>query len=297
MQAQQPPLPTPPDRVITLPATPRASLTPCFGVPDLFTTRLVYLVMIVLFGGFMIALPVAFAFDKTVHMDVVGVLLILLLLAAFGWVLSIPVLAWRKAGGWFVVDEQGFRYGFGPQQGNDRAGVETRVDWTDVVGQPGLRYDVTTEFTGRKSMVKELRFWQRLPSGEQVERRLPLRLADGMLCMRFRNQHELLRAVLRGLAGRPGLRFDANVFLDACIDPDTWLPMRRPRLYETLSIVLACVAVGAFIWMTATSWPLWLVITLAFAAILLMCILLAKHWSRVYPNLEGVLGFRESEPF
>lgn len=289
--------PTPPDRIIALPATPLATLTPCTGIPDLLGTKLVCLAMILLFGGMMIAMSLALVYDRSTHLDFVGGLLMLLVLALFGCALAFPVYVWRHAGGWFIVDENGFRYGYGPQHGAAREAVETRVDWQDVVCNPAMRYDVTTGFTGSRSIARELRFWQRLPSGERVERRLPLRLTDAMRCLRFRNRPELLRAVLRGLAGRPELRFNAEVFVDACIDPDTWLPMGRPRFYQNLFAMLACVPVVVFIWYALAIWSIWLVIALAVGATLLLCLLIGMRWSKAYPKLVGVLGFRESEPF
>ncbi|ASL48743.1 hypothetical protein bAD24_p00160 (plasmid) [Burkholderia sp. AD24] len=239
-----------------------------------------------------VAFPVAFAIDKTVHLDVVGGSLLLLLEAACAWCLSIPIRAYLNAGAWFDVDEKGFRYGVGRQRGDERAVVETRVAWRDVVCNPLLRYDVTTDFTGRQSLVKELRFWRRLPSGEIVLDEIPLRLTpDIFRCLRFRNRTELMNAVMQGLATQPELRFHGHVFVDIGIDPETWQPMRGPRRIETAAASLIGVAVWIFIWKMIGIWPTWLVVTIGIVATLAICAVLAGRSARAHPMLDGVIGF------
>lgn len=282
---------TPPTRVIAAPDDATRPRPRVEGLPDLLTTRGVYGAIALIFAAFGAALPVAFAVDRSVHMDMVGGLLCLLLYAVLAWIVIGCIRMIRNAGAWFVVDETGFRYGSGARR--DRAAGETRVDWADIVCNPNERNDVTTEFTTRRSVVRTMLFWRRLPTGEVVQDELPLRLCDGVRCLRLRNGGAVWSALLENMARCPDLRFDAQVFVDVGVDPESWLPMRAPRRIGYLFVILLCALTWGFIYRYALVWPIWLVLTLGCAIPIVLIVVVTIVWARRYPGLTGTIGFAQ----
>ncbi|WP_321846590.1 hypothetical protein [Paraburkholderia bannensis] len=292
LQIVAPPVPEAPTRTLPLPARCAQPLTRVEGVPDLLTTRLVSAVMLLFCVGFGVGLAWAIAIDKTITVGPVLGLLLLLLYAVLVWMGAIAVDALVHAGAWFVVDETGFRYGFGKRQGAARTAVETRVDWQNIVVNPRERYDVSTDFATRQALVKNLLLWQRKPSGDVVQTSLRLGLAgNDVLCLRFHNRAEVVTAILAGLARRPGLRFDSEVFVDAGVNPETFAPMKSPRRIEYTLIIACCLAMFAFIYRFADTLPAWLLFAGSFGILVGGCGVLAFAWQRRYPGLTGTIGY------
>jgi hypothetical protein len=292
LQIVPPPVPEAPTRVIALPARFAGPLTRVEGVPDLFTTRLVSALMLLLCAAVGVGLAWAMAIDKTVSVGPVLGLLMLLIYAVLVWIGAIAVDALIHAGAWFVVDETGFRYGFGRKHGAARTAVETRVDWQDIVVNPHERYDVSTDFVSSQAIVKNLLLWQRRPSGEIRQTSLRLGLAGyDVLCLRFHNRAEVVTAILAGLARRPGLRFDPEVFVDASVNPETFEPMNSPRRLEHALAIACCIAMFAFLYKFADTLPGWLLIAGSFGIVVGGCGLVTFAWLRRYPGLSGVIGF------
>ncbi len=292
LQIVPPPVPEAPTRVIALPARFAGPLARVEGVPDLFTTRLVSVLMLLMCAGVGVSLAWAMAIDKTVKIGPVLGLLMLLIYAVLVWIGAIAVDALIHAGAWFVVDETGFRYGFGRKHGAARTAVETRVDWQDIVVNPRERCDVATDFVSRQAIVKNLLLWQRRPSGEIRQTSLRLGLAgNDVLCLRFHNRAEVVTAILAGLARRPGLRFDPQVFVDAGVNPETFEPMNSPRRIEYALVIACCIAMFAFIYRFADTLPAWLLIAGSLGIVLGGCGVVAFAWQRRYPGLSGIIGF------
>ena len=173
-------------------------------------------------------------------------------LTLFGSLVFLPlmfvVLLWdskRKkdeaAKDWFVVDEVGFRYSFEVENDAPVAN-ETHVAWKDIVRPLGATtYDVVSVEIGSRNTMGQrvLLFWRHLPFGgierqrfpfwgcvpPEYQQKMPLQISR-----RFRNSHDLLRALLYGLAVYcDDLRFDPMVFVHANINPYTWQALHSPE--------------------------------------------------------------------
>jgi hypothetical protein len=229
-----------------------------------------------------------------------GAGVVLLWLAAIGLLGLLTAMMVRYAlrvGAWFHVDGTGMRYGEGPAGQPRETSAEIRVDWHEIVAKPELAYDVQTRSSGGpKSLTRDLVFWRRLPSGDVVQHYLPLRLSlTGTSCLRYRNRHELLRAVLQGLAARPGLRFDAGVFVDAGIDPVTWEPMNGPRRATWWPVLSTAVALFFLAREVGPTWSPW---QLAVATMAIMAVCMGfcfRGWTRTYADLTGVIAYRAKD--
>ena len=230
---------------------------------------------------------------------------------------------YNRAGGWFIVDETGFRYGLGAKKEGDPAVEETRVAWHEIVRAPNDYRDVVCglvpgSYGGKNSPTQlTLRFWQHTPSGGTVLRHL---LFQGCvpyeyrsLC-RFRNSRDLLKAILYGFAVHcNGLRFDPNVFVRAALDPRTWLPMPLP-LSGAKTATVARWAVF-FSWIfggvglmlvfaddLASNFFVFLLLTLA---LIVSTIVVSNHfdqwsnaqWSRQHPDLTSTIVFTREENY
>ena len=237
---------------VAAPYTSQSHQVYCVGEPDIFRIRLLNMagillclagmvfiisVMIVIYPG--IETP-ASALFSTIALFAAGIV-------AFFVGLFTCARNYNRAGGWFIVDEIGFRYGLGAKKEGDPVVEEARVAWHEIVRAPNDYRDVTSGlvpgyYSGKNNPAQPaLRFWQHTPLGGTVLRHL---LFQGCvphehrsLC-RFRNSRDLLKAILYGFAVHcDGLRFDPNVFVRAAIDPRTWLPMPRPLLETKTAIV------------------------------------------------------------
>lgn len=294
----RPSVPPPPlPRIVGLAPRYWRDTAPCIGIPDLFGSRCLCFGAALLCLVLAVWVPIMLAIHTP---DDFGPLPMVLFLIVIGLlVLSVVLLvrAGLRVGGWFHVDETGLRYGEGPARERGEAAAEIRIGWDEIVARPELAFDVRTQSTGQYfALAPHLLFWRRLPTGELVEHRLILRLSgDIMSCLRYRNHHALLCAVLQGLAARPGLRFMADVFVDAGIDPVTWQPMKRPRRALWLSAGVMCAAV---LWFASGVGQDWSPGQLAIGAVAIMlaCLVLTiKAWNRAYPELTGLIVFRPED--
>lgn len=277
-------------RVIPLPAHLR-EIPSLDGVPELLGTRCVCFGLALVFLALTLGIPAGFAADQTVNVSPGQAILLLTIIGLLGSMTFLFVRAGLNAGAWFHVDATGMRYGVGRSPVHDPTGG-TRIDWSEIVGKADRRYDVHTDFQTSQSLTKNLLFWRRLPGGEIVEHRLPMRLtSDIVRCMRFRNHDALIVAVLRGLASRPGLRFDMDVFIDAGVHPETWEPMKRPHLMFNLFGILSAVIACAFIWRFALVLPAWAMIASMLVVMFAVVWIGVSVWSRRFPDLNGVLSF------
>lgn len=281
-------------RVLTVPAHVLEALAqagPLEGVPDLRATRLFIGGFVALFASIAVGLGTAAVLQddgsNARGNEAVLMLLGLALFALLGggiWYLlrQLP----RVGDGVFRIDAQGMRWG-------DPASPRVMA-WRDVCRAPVGLCDVKTEFVSSEAIVKRLVFQQAVRGDESGEVRLPLALtADTGRVLRFRNRAALLRALLLHLATqpRPRLRFDAEVFIDAGIDPQTWQPMPAPRRWMWLSTLVGLVPVLAVI----VLWPVgehigWMVVAMVLA---MGAGAGAMGWfmHRRYPGLQGLFEF------
>ncbi|MFT4266216.1 MAG: hypothetical protein QM586_03175 [Xenophilus sp.] len=200
---------------------------------------------------------------------------------------------WRRpdgTGGACRIDAEGFFEG-------DRERPFS-LRWSEVGGARWWLSDVRTEFVSGRSMVRCLRIERR--GGEPV--RLPLSLGRDW---RYPRHRELLRALLLWLATepRPPLRFDADVFVDACIDPDTWGRSLAPK-WRQWGVMLAIMApvlvlLATPVWMEdVMAWTLehpFMLVAGLLAYMLLAAGAVAWWWDRRYPRLTGMLRFRVAD--
>jgi hypothetical protein len=281
-------------RVLTVPAHVLEALAqagPLEGVPDLRATRLFIGGFVALFASIAVGLGTAAVlqddWSNARGNEAILMLLGLALFALLGggiWYLlrQLP----RIGEGMFRIDAQGMRWG-------DPASPRVMA-WRDVRRAPVGLCDVKTEFVSSEAIVKRLVFQQAVRGDESDEVRLPLALtADTGRVLRFRNRAALLRALLLHLATqpKPRLRFDAEVFIDAGIDPQTWQPMPAPRRWMWLSTLVGLVPVLAVI----VLWPEgehigWMVAAMVLA---MGAGAGAMGWfmHRRYPGLQGLFEF------
>lgn len=260
------------------------------GVPDLVATRLLlgglaafFALMALSFGA---AVVLQDDWSNLHGNEGVVALAVLALLTGLGGGLWYLLRQFAHVGqGSIRIDAEGMRWG---DPGSPQA-----VAWREVCRvRTGLQ-DVKTEFTSSDAIVKRLVF-QRAAGGETADIRLPLALTmDAPRVLRFRNRAALLRALLLRLATqpRPRLRFAAEVFIDAGIDPQTWEPMLAPRRWMWLSSLAALLPVlVVFVF-----WPLgehvgWMIAALVLA---MLAGAGAMGWfmDQRYPGLQGVFEF------
>lgn len=268
-----------------------ALASPLDGVPDVTTTRLLLGGLVALFALIALSLGAAAVlqddWSNARGSEAILVLVGLVLVAALGGGLWFLLRQFSRVGeGLFQIDAQGMRWG---DPASPRA-----VAWREVCRTRAGPYDVKTEFVSSEAIVKRLVFRHAARGSEPLEIRLPLALTiDAGRVLRFRNRAALLRAMLIHLATqpRPRLRFDAEVFIDAGIDPETWEPMPGPRRWMWLSSLGALLPVLAVIFL----WPPgrhvgWMVaaIVLAMAA---GAGAMGWFMHQRYPGLQGVFEF------
>lgn len=281
-------------RVLAVPAHVLEALVqsgPLDGVPDLRSTRLVIGGFVGLFALIALSLVAAAVlqddWSNARGNEAILVLLGLVLFAGLGgglWYLLRQFS--RVGGGMFRIDAQGMRWG-------DPTSPRV-VFWGEVCRARTGFCDVKTEFVSSEAIVKRLVFPQAAQGSETREIRLPLALTvDTGRVLRFRNRAALLRALLLHLATqpRPRLRFDAEVFIDAGIDPQTWESMPAPRRWMWLSSLGALVPVLAVIFL----WPVgehvgWMVVAIVLAMVAGAG---AMGWfmHQRYPGLQGLFEF------
>lgn len=262
---------------------------PVEGEPDLVTTRLLLGGGVLLFALTALAVAAGLVLlpgEPNARGHEVPIVLAMLALLALacggGWYV------WRllrRAGGIVVrVDAEGLQWG-------DAAAPQS-VAWQALGRARSGPYDVRTEYVSSEALQKRLVLHR--AGAEPAEIRLPLTLsADGSRVLRFRNRAEVLRALLLRLATepRPRLRFDAEVFIDAGLDPQTWTPMPAPRRWMWASTLGALVPPAVLM----AVWPLgqhtgWLILALLLATGLGAW---AAAWFVLqrYPGLQGVFEF------
>jgi hypothetical protein len=281
-------------RVLPVPAHVLEALAregPLEGVPDLAATRLLLGGLVALFVLLALSMGAAAMLQddwSNLHgNEGVFTLAVLALLAGLGGGLWYLLRQFAHVGqGSIRIDAEGMRWG--------DPGSPEAVAWREVCRvRTGLQ-DVKTEFTSSDAIVRRLVF-QRAAGGEETtDVRLPLALTmDAPRVLRFRNRTALLRALLLRLATqpRPRLRFAAEVFIDAGIDPQTWEPMLAPRRWMWLSSLAALLPVlVVFLF-----WPLgehvgWMIAALVLA---MLAGAGAMGWfmDQRYPGLQGVFEF------
>jgi hypothetical protein len=281
-------------RVLEVPAHVLEALAqggPLEGVPDVTTTRLLLGGLVALFALIAISLGAAVVLQddwSNVHgNEAIVALAVLALLAGLGGGLWYLLRQFARVGqGSIRIDAQGLHWG-------DTA-LPQAVAWREVCRAESGPQDVRTEFVSSDAIVKRLVFHRAAGGSKDTEIRLPLALTvDIGRVTRFRNRAALLRALLLRLAiePRPRLRFAAEVFIDAGIDPETWEPMPAPRRWMWLSSVAALLPVLAVFFF----WPLgehvgWMVAALVLAMVVGAA---AMGWfmHQRYPGLQGVFEF------
>lgn len=281
-------------RVLKVPANVIEALAqggPLEGVPDATATRLLLGGLVAFFALIALSLGAAVLLQddwSNLHgNEGIVALAVLALVAGLGGGLWYLLKRFSRVGQASIrIDSEGMRWG--------DADVVQALAWHEVCRVRTGLHDVETEFTSSDAIVKRLVFHRAAGSGETAEVRLPLALTtDATRVLRFRNRAALLRALLLRLATqpRPRLRFAAEVFIDAGIDPQTWEPMLAPRRWMWLSSLAALVPAGAVFFL----WPLgehvgWMVAALVLAMVAGAA---AMGWfmHQRYPGLQGVFEF------
>jgi hypothetical protein len=279
-------------RVLAVPThVLEALVSPLDGVPDVTTTRLLLGGLVALFALIALSLGAAVVlqddWSNARGSEAILMLVGLVLVTALGGGLWFLLRQFARVGeGLFQIDAQGMRWG---DPTSPRA-----VAWHEVCRTRAGLHDVKTEFVSSEAIVKRLVFQHAARGSEPLEIRLPLALTiDAGRVLRFRNRAALLRAILIQLATqpRPRLRFDAEVFIDAGIDPETWEPMPGPRRWMWLSSLGALLPVLAVIFL----WPPgrhvgWMVVAIVLAMVAGAG---AMGWfmHQRYPGLQGVFEF------
>ena len=242
-------------RIIVLPAHLR-SIPCCEGVPDLFSTYLINIGLALLFGTMFTGLLVSPFYDGSLFDK--GFIVFVLWLAMLGvsaWAVRIAIRAARHAGAWFEVDSTGFRYGLGTRPEPAAIPKEQCVEWREAVANPDRLYDVEyNTASGVTRRPANFRFWRRA-TREPVEaytlrmNLIPTDADDAIRCAGFKNRHDLLVAILCGLAHQ-GLRFNRNTFIAAGIHPETWQKLRTPwrKAAVFFSMLAALGLLAFFIW-------------------------------------------------
>jgi hypothetical protein len=288
----------PPDaavsRVLKIPAQVLEAVAqggPLEGVPDVTATRLLLGGLVALFALIALSLGAAVLLQddgSNLHgNEAIVALAILALFAGLGGGLWYLLRQLANAGqGSIRIDAEGMRWG-------DPA-LPQAVAWNEVCRTRSGLHDVRTEFVSSDAIVKRLVFHRTVGASKDAEIRLPLALTtDAGRVVRFRNRAVLLRALLLRLATqpRPRLRFAAELFIDAGIDPETWEPMLAPRRWMWFSSLAALLPALAVIIL----WPVgehvgWMVAALILAMVMGAG---AMGWfmHQRYPGLQGVFEF------
>jgi hypothetical protein len=202
------------------------------GVPDLIATRGLCFGLAALFLVVAMGLPAAFVLSPP-QSDLPPMVPILLL--ACSALAMILVLIFARTGlrarAWFSVGPSGFHYGDGDVDLEKDPHGGTSIAWREIASNPAavcdVRLVVTTPHRGLP--VTKIGFWTSSGDGGLVERSISMALiANRLSCVRFLNADAVRVALLRGMAARPGLRFDPDVFLKAGVEPETWRPIRKP---------------------------------------------------------------------
>ncbi|WP_321802404.1 hypothetical protein [Burkholderia sp. BCC1993] len=222
-------------RVIPLPANLR-QIPSCEGIPDRFNTYLLNIGLMLLFGTMFVGLLVAPFIDaSSSRTGFIGFVLWICILACLAWMVVIVIRATMNIGGWFQVDATGFRYGIGKRTDPSAPQQEQCIEWREIVPSQDMRCDVEYNTASSITMsAANFQFWRRGAKREPAKRyTLPARLAEfdadnAIRCIRFRNRHDLLVALLCGLAHQ-GLRFNPSAFIAAGIHPETWQPLAKAR--------------------------------------------------------------------
>ena len=261
------------------------------GVPDVRATRLLLGSLVAFFALIALSLGAAVLLQddwSNLHgNEGIVALAALALVAGLGGGLWYLLRQFSHLGqGSIRIDADGMRWG-------DIA-LPQVLAWHEVCHVRTGVHDVKTEFTSSDAIVKRLVFHRAVGGGETAEVRLPLALTtDATRVLRFRNRAALLRALLLRLATqpRPRLRFAAEVFIDAGIDPQTWEPMLAPRRWMWLSSLAALLPAAAVFFF----WPLgehvgWMVAALVLAMVAGAA---SMGWfmHQRYPGLQGVFEF------
>jgi len=282
-------------RIIRLPPHLR-EIPEVMGIPDLFSTRCICFVSALLCLVACLGLGVAFVSDNRIQWTSELSIVVIMWLALIAGSVVALMRAGGKAGAWFCVDATGMWYGTGRLSTIGVSSSGTCIKWDEIVAKPGDSCDVRTEFQTSRSFTKNFVFWCRRETGEIVEQRIPMRLTSNFLrCVRFRNRDDLTVAMLRGLASRPGLRFHLDVFVDAGIHPETWMPMKRPRRMMLLLSVVSALASALFIMHAVLSLPAWMTICGMLVVSIVVGALGYAIWAYHYGDLVGVASFDGSE--
>ena len=233
-------------RVIALPPHLR-QIPSCEGIPDLLSTCLANIGFVLFFGTLFVGVLVApFGDAAFSRVGLMGFVLWLAILACLVWALAIVIRAMINIGGWFHVDATGFRYGIGKRSTAAAQQQEQCIQWREIAPSEDQRCDVEYNMASRVTLSPaSFQFWRRGTRHEPAKRQtLRTSLVDddsanAIRCIRFKNRHDLLVALLCGLAHQ-GLRFNPKTFIAAGIHPETWRPLtkaRRPALLGLLVIV------------------------------------------------------------
>ena len=282
--------------MLTVPAHVLEALaSPLDGVPDVAATRLLLGGLVALFALIALALGAAVVLQddgsNARGNEAVLMLVGLVLVAALGSGLWFLLRQFPRVGeGLFQIDAQGMRWG---DPASPRA-----VAWHEVCRTRAGLSDVKTEFVSSEAIIKRLVFQQAARGSGPAEIRLPLALTiDGARVLRFRNRAALLRALLIRLATRPRprLRFDAEVFIDAGIDPETWEPMPGPRRWMWLSSLGALLPVLAVIFLWPPGWHVGWMVAVIVLAMVAGAGAMGWFMHQRYPGLQGVFEF-ETQP-
>ncbi|MBR8142549.1 hypothetical protein KDW55_18170 [Burkholderia sp. AU19243] len=240
-------------RVIALPAHLR-QIPSCSGIPDLVSTYLINIGLVLFFVAMFFGLAIApFEDASLARTGFLGFVVWMLMLGVIAWAVVLFIRATMNIGAWFEVDSTGFRYGMGKRTHTAATQQEQRIEWSDIVPRLDLRYDVEYHSASRVTMrPASFQFWRR---GAKLESAKPVTLRTNLVdfgadntirCIRFKNRDELHLAVLCGLAHR-GLRFNPRAFIAAGIHPETWKPLAKERRPALLWIsVIAVLGLAAF---------------------------------------------------
>lgn len=281
-------------RVLDVPAQVLEALArsgPLEGVPDLRGTRLFIGGFVAFFAliaaGLVAAVMLEEDWSNARGNEAILLLLGLLLFGALGGGIWYLLRQFPRVGeGMLRVDADGMHWG-------DPASPQV-VRWREVCRARAGFHDVKTEFVSSEAIVKRLVFQQVARGGEPREIRLPLALTvDTGRVLRFRNRAVLLRALLLHLATqpRPRLRFDAEVFIDAGIDPQTWAPMSAPRRWMWLSSLAGLLPVLAVVVLWPTGEHIGWMVAATVLALVAGAGAMGWFMHQRYPGLQGVFEF------
>jgi hypothetical protein len=223
--------PDPDLRILDLPPHLR-DIPSCTGIPDLFGTYCLNIFLTLLVSAFFFGFLYAIFYDPAFHrIGLIGFILTLAILACMVWLVVIFIRGIRRPGVWFEVDHVGFRYGNGKSP-DSAVPPQGRFEWNEIVGNPAEKEDVRYD-SGSKARSAKFEFWRRVKRDSSEKCGVPRNLMnydserDGIRCVRFKNHHSLMIAILCGMAHQ-GLRIHLNTFVAAGIHPETWQKLRTP---------------------------------------------------------------------